>query len=83
MISRTAEQTLHELARTFKVIALTGPRQSGKTTLARYYFQDKKYVSLENPDEQAFDLNDPRKFLKKFLEGEILDEVSSVRTFFW
>lgn len=78
MISRTAEQTLHELARTFKVIALTGPRQSGKTTLARYYFQDKKYVSLENPDEQAFALNDPRNFLKQFPDGAILDEVQRV-----
>jgi uncharacterized protein len=42
MISRTAQQTLQELAHTFKVVALTGPRQSGKTTLARYYFQDKR-----------------------------------------
>lgn len=78
MISRTAQQTLQELARTFKVVALTGPRQSGKTTLARYYFQDKRYVSLENPDEQAFALNDPRGFLKQFPDGAILDEVQRV-----
>lgn len=78
MISRTAQQTLHELARTFKAVSLTGPRQSGKTTLARYYFQDKRYVSLENPDEQAFALNDPRGFLKQFPDGAILDEVQRV-----
>ncbi len=78
MISRIAEQTLQELARTFKVVALTGPRQSGKTTLARYYFHNKKYVSLENPDEQAFALNDPRNFLKQFPDGAILDEVQRV-----
>ena len=50
MIHRKAEKELRSLARQFKAVALTGPRQSGKTTLSRYVFNDKAYVSLENPD---------------------------------
>jgi predicted AAA+ superfamily ATPase len=57
------------------VIAVTGPRQSGKTTLARALFADKAYVSLENPDEHAFAERDPRAFLNRFASGAILDEV--------
>lgn len=54
---------------------MTGPRQSGKTTLAKAVFADKAYVSLENPDERAFADSDPRRFLGRFPEGAILDEV--------
>jgi len=66
---------LHRLAKGFPVIALTGPRQSGKTTLAKAAFADKPYVSLENPDEREFAERDPRRFLQRFAEGAILDEV--------
>ena len=62
-------------ARGFPIVALTGPRQSGKTTLARASFPDKPYVSLENPDEREFAEQDPRRFLERFNEGAILDEV--------
>ena len=75
MILRTATNTLATLASTFKVLALTGPRQSGKTTLLRNFFHQKQYVSLENPDEKAFALQDPRGFLRQFPNGAILDEV--------
>jgi predicted AAA+ superfamily ATPase len=74
MIPRTATSTLHRLAKGFPVIALTGPRQSGKTTLAKAAFADKPYVSLENPDEREFAELDPRRFLQRFTEGAILDE---------
>lgn len=74
MIPRTATSTLHRLAKGFPVIALTGPRQSGKTTLAKAAFADKPYVSLENPDEREFAERDPRRFLQRFAEGAILDE---------
>jgi predicted AAA+ superfamily ATPase len=63
------------LARGFPVVALTGPRQSGKTTLARATFTEKPYVSLEHPDERDFAEHDPRRFLERFPEGAILDEV--------
>lgn len=75
MIPRRALATLHRLAKGFPVLALTGPRQAGKTTLARLAFPAKNYVSLENPDERAFAGEDPRRFLQRFPDGAILDEV--------
>lgn len=75
MIPRQALSTLKRLANGFPVVALTGPRQAGKTTLARLAFSDKTYVSLENPDEREFALRDPRGFLQRFPEGAVLDEV--------
>ena len=75
MIPRDAAHTLTRLAKGFPVIAITGPRQAGKTTLARNLFQDKPYISLENPDEREFALADPKRFLARFPEGAILDEV--------
>ncbi len=75
MIPRTASSTLARLAKGFPVVALTGPRQSGKTTLAKSVFKDKPYVSLENPDEREFALRDPKRFLQRFPSGAILDEV--------
>ena len=75
MIPRIAAETLSRLAKGFPVVALTGPRQSGKTTLAKWVFQDKPYVSLENPDEREFAKTDPKRFLARFAQGAILDEV--------
>ncbi len=75
MYARDAAQTLNRLARGFPIVAIAGPRQSGKTTLARAQFPAKPYVSLENPDEREFALSDPRRFLDRFPNGAILDEV--------
>lgn len=75
MYPRQARTTLERLAKGFPVLALTGPRQSGKTTLARASYPDKPYVSLENPDEREFAEHDPKRFLARFPEGAILDEV--------
>ena len=75
MIPRDAAHTLVRLAKGFPVIAITGPRQAGKTTLARNIFKDKPYISLENPDERDFALTDPKRFLARFPQGAILDEV--------
>ena len=75
MIRRTAQQTLISLAKGFPVVAITGPRQSGKTTLARIAFPEKPYLSLEDPDIQAAAENDPRGLLSGFPDGAILDEV--------
>jgi len=74
MIKRDAESKLLQLSRQFKAVALVGPRQSGKTTLAKCVFGNKPYVSLENPDTRRFALEDPRSFLGQFPEGAILDE---------
>jgi predicted AAA+ superfamily ATPase len=75
MIPRLALPTLERLARGFPVVALTGPRQSGKTTLARAAFAHLPYVSLENPEEREFAVADPRRFLARFSQGAVLDEV--------
>jgi predicted AAA+ superfamily ATPase len=75
IIPRTASSTLERLAKGFPVVALTGPRQSGKTTLAKSLFKEKPFVSLENPDEREFALRDPQRFFQRFPSGAILDEV--------
>lgn len=75
IIPRTAETTLERLAAGFPIIGITGPRQAGKTTLARHYFPDKPYISLEDPDQLDFAQSDPRRFLEQFPQGAILDEV--------
>ena len=75
MIPRAAAKTLHRLATGFPVVVLTGPRQSGKTTLARSAFPDRRYVSLEDPNERAFAREDPIGFLDRFADGAVLDEV--------
>jgi len=80
MYPREARHTLERLAKGFPILAITGPRQSGKTTLARACFADKPYVSLENPDERDFAENDPKRFLARFTQGAILDEVQRCPT---
>ena len=74
MIPRTLAPTLLRLAQSFPVVAITGPRQSGKTTLARAVFADKPYVSLEDPIERAFAMEDPRGFLARYEKGALFDE---------
>jgi predicted AAA+ superfamily ATPase len=74
MLNRQLSSTLDRLARSFPVITITGPRQSGKTTLARALFADKPYVSLEDPIERAFAEEDPRGFLARFARGAVFDE---------
>jgi hypothetical protein len=74
-IPRAAEPVLRSLARGYPVIAVTGPRQSGKTTLVRAAFSGKPYVSLEDLDQRAFADEDPRGFLSLYPQGVILDEV--------
>ncbi len=75
MIYRTATGKLLQLASHFKAVAVVGPRQSGKTTLVRELFGHKPYVSLEDPDNRTYALEDPRGFLAGYPEGAVLDEV--------
>jgi len=75
MIERILAKKLRQAARWFPVVTVTGPRQSGKTTLVRYVFDNYHYVSLELPDKRAFALEDPRGFLGQFDGPVILDEV--------
>ncbi|MBN2811289.1 MAG: ATP-binding protein [Spirochaetales bacterium] len=82
MIQRTAEPTLHRLAKGFPVICITGPRQSGKTTLAVKAFPDKPYISLEDPDIARLAREDPRGLLDSYKDGLILDEAQAVPEIF-
>lgn len=74
MVPRFAEKTLRRYAKGFPVICITGPRQSGKTTLAKLAFSKKQYFSLEDPDTALLARSDPRGFLETWPEGIILDE---------
>ena len=78
MVTRTLEPTLRHQATRCPVITLTGPRQSGKTTLCRAAFPDKPYLSLEPPDEREFARTDPRGFLARVPAGANIDEVQHV-----
>ena len=75
MIRRDAEETIHTLLKGFPVVTITGPRQSGKTTLARAIFPNQPYASLEEPDVRLAAREDPRSFLGRFPDGAVLDEV--------
>ena len=82
MIERTLTQKLITMAQKFQVITLTGPRQSGKTTLVRAAFSSHQYVSLEEPDIRQIALSDPRGFLSNYGDGVILDEVQNTPDLF-
>lgn len=77
-ISREIYNELIESCNTFPVVTITGPRQSGKTTLLKNVFPDKKYVSLEDPDTRQLALTDPRTFLNQSDTGLIIDEIQRV-----
>ncbi|PKN84984.1 MAG: AAA family ATPase [Chloroflexi bacterium HGW-Chloroflexi-8] len=82
MIERTLTSKMLLLAEKFQVITLTGPRQSGKTTLVKAAFPSLPYVSLEDPDIRQFALSDPRGFLSNYPVGAILDEIQNTPELF-
>jgi len=75
LIKRTIETVLNTLAGQYPVVTITGPRQSGKTTLCRKVFARKPYANLESPDIRQFAIDDPRGFLAQYPDGAILDEI--------
>jgi len=75
MIKRDIEQTISHLLTGFPIVTITGPRQSGKTTLAQFVFKNKPYISLEDPDARRMALDDPRAFLNQLPDGGVLDEI--------
>lgn len=82
MIPRAAALSLKRLEKGFPVLCITGPRQSGKTTLARASFPDKPYLSLDDPDIARLAKEDPRGLLDGYRDGLVLDEVQAVPELF-
>ena len=82
MIKRQLGEKLLLAAKKYPVLTLTGPRQSGKTTLARYIFDDYEYVSLEDPDNAMMAKDDPRGFFELHQGNIILDEAQRVPDLF-
>lgn len=82
MIPRHAADTLHRLEKGFPVLCITGPRQSGKTTLAKACFPTLPYLSLEDPDIARLAREDPRGLLDTYRDGLILDEAQAVPQIF-
>ncbi len=74
MITRKASALLKQLAGYFKVVAVIGPRQSGKTTLVKAVFGDKAYVNLETATNLSFAFDDPIGFLEQYPSGAVIDE---------
>ena len=81
-ISRTITKFVRAQQTKYPILAITGPRQSGKTTLLRHVFKGYTYVSLENPDLNTFASEDPKGFLKKYDSNVIFDEVQRVPELF-
>lgn len=82
MIKREAQNTLIRLAKQFPVVAITGPRQSGKTTLAKMTFPEKKYITFDDQQSRSIAKENPRDFLLAFPEGAIFDEAQKVPEIF-
>lgn len=81
-IARAISKRIEAMRLKFPILSVTGPRQSGKTTLLRQLLPDYRYVSLENLDHQAFAKEDPRRFLATYDRFVILDEVQRVPELF-
>jgi uncharacterized protein len=82
MVPRNLEPQLRRAAERMPVVAITGPRQSGKTTLARAVFPHHEYVSLEPLDVRDFAAADPRGFLGRYRAGAVFDEVQRAPALF-
>lgn len=82
MIKRQQEKVILSLVNKYPILALTGPRQSGKTTLLKNIFPKYGYISLEDIDNRTFAIEDPKAFLQKYNEYVIFDEVQRVPSLF-
>ncbi len=78
MINRKIEPIFQDLASQYPVVTLTGPRQSGKTTLCQKAFPNMDYANLESPDVREYAATDPRGFLSSYAGGVIIDEIQRV-----
>ena len=82
MLERIISSYFTNLLTIYPIVTVTGPRQSGKTTLVKNVLSDWNYVSLEDPDVRSFCKNDCRGFLETYLENTIIDEAQRVPELF-
>lgn len=82
MLARTLKVKLEEMLSKYPIVSITGPRQSGKTTLSKIIRPDYQYVTLENPSIRLFAQQDPVGFLETYQNGVILDEAQYVPELF-
>lgn len=82
MLKRTLEPVLVKYSNNYPLVSMNGPRQSGKTTLAKMVFPSLPYVSLENLDTRIHAQSDPRGFLSKYKDGAIFDEIQNTPDIF-
>lgn len=75
MLKRELTNELLEASKTYPIVTLIGPRQSGKTTLVQEAFPQKKYINLEDLELRALAQEDPKGFLSQYPQGAILDEI--------
>ena len=75
MYPRTIAEKTKRYARQYPVVTITGPRQSGKTTLVKNLFPEKKYVSLEDIENRNQAVQDPKGFLARYPDGAVIDEI--------
>lgn len=78
MLQRELKKAIIELRKEYPVLAILGPRQSGKTTLAKMTFPKYKYINLEEPAVREYAISDPRGFLSDNKTGLIIDEIQRV-----
>jgi predicted AAA+ superfamily ATPase len=81
-IQRDIKKAISDMITKYPIVAVTGPRQSGKTTLLKTLFPEFKYVSLENPDSRNYALSDPNGFLSQYNQYVIFDEIQRVPSLF-
>lgn len=80
--SRILESSIKEYLHLFPALGITGPRQSGKSTLLKHLMPDYQYVTFDDPQMQAFLLEDPQKFIQAYSEKVIFDEVQKAPDLF-
>ncbi len=78
MIKRELQKTIQKYAKTYPVVTITGPRQSGKTTLAKMAFPSYSYCNLEHPENRLLAEKDPKSFFRQFPAPVIIDEIQRV-----
>jgi len=82
MLNRFLEKALKKSSKKYPVVTVTGPRQSGKTTLTKHAFPEYAYISLEDPDNRSFAEEDPRGFLSEYNQFVVFDEIQRVPELF-